>query len=97
MRSGVDLDSFVGRTRSGRVSTSSNVVADRRVGAALALRVFDDDARTRVRVAIDGCAHDETRAAMSPALDGSLNDAAMARLGASLKTSSLRPFGGRGR
>lgn len=57
---------------------------ERRVGAVLALAGGDHDALTRVRVAIDGCAHPETREAMEAARDGRLDERAIARLRRSL-------------
>ncbi len=57
---------------------------ERRVGAVLALAAGDHDAVTRVRVAIDGCAHPETREAMEAARDGRLDERAVARLRGSL-------------
>lgn len=73
-----------------RVLDDPAAAPERRVGAVLALAGGDHDAMTRVRVAIDGCAHPETREAMEAARDGRLDERAVERLRRSLGAGSAR-------
>lgn len=53
---------------------------EHRIAAAMALRSLDgDDGRTRVRVAAEGCASPEMRAALERAGDGTLDEATLDR------------------
>jgi hypothetical protein len=55
--------------------------AERRVGAALALRVADpEEARKRVRVAVDACADDDLRSALESAAEGEIAEDQLEKL-----------------
>jgi hypothetical protein len=55
--------------------------AERRVGAALALRVADpEEARRRVRVAVDACADDDLRSALESAAEGEVAEEQLEKL-----------------
>ena len=63
-----------------RVLEDPTASHERRVGAALALAEADGEARTRVRVAIEGSAHEGLRDALDAAVEGRLDEAAVAKL-----------------
>lgn len=73
-------DPALGKDDLERVLADARAPAERRVGAALALRVADETAVARIRVAAETCANEELRAAFEAVADDAIDEGTLSRL-----------------
>jgi hypothetical protein len=75
-------DQALGKDDLERVLADARAPAERRVGAALALRVADEGAVARIRVAAETCANEDLRAAFEEVADDAVDEETLSRLNA---------------
>ena len=64
----------------GKLPCTVSAPAERRIAAAVALSAtLRDEARQRVRIAVEACADDDLRRALSSAAEGEIDEPALAR------------------
>lgn len=73
-------DPALGKDDLERVLSDASAPAERRIGAALALRVADDSAAARIRVVAETCANEELRAALEEVADDAVDEGTLERL-----------------